>query len=116
MTTNLCPSIALVRSLARALGPLLIVASLGGCAALGPAAMISTEVYSYSATKKGSFDHLVSAVAGQDCSIRNAGLGKGFCVDEPTASTEPATYCYRTLADVNCFNVRQPLDASRQTN
>ena len=118
MTTNRCRSVALGRSraLARAFGPLLIAASLSGCAALAPAAMISTEVYSYSATKKGSFDHLISAVAGQDCSIRNAGLGKGFCIDEPSASTEPASYCYKTLADVNCFHVRQPLDTSRQTN
>ena len=93
----------------------LLTGPLAACAggALVPLAMTSSEVYGYSATKKTNVDSLISAVAGEDCSIRNLGLGRQYCMSPAQPSAEPATYCYRTIAEVTCYREARPADASR---
>ncbi|MBM3542455.1 MAG: hypothetical protein FJX51_10435 [Alphaproteobacteria bacterium] len=91
-------------------GPL--AACAGG--AVVPLAMTGSEVYGYSATKKTNIDHLISAVAGEDCSIRNLGLGRQYCMAPAQPSAEPAAYCYRTIAEVTCYREARPADAGRQ--
>ena len=102
----------LLRTIALAtllVGPL--AACVGG--AVVPLAMTSSEVYSYSATKKTNLDSLISAVAGEDCSIRNLGVGRQYCMTPTPASAEPTAYCYRTIAEVTCYREARPADASR---
>ncbi len=94
----------------------LVLAPLTSCAggAVIPLAMSGSEIYGYSATKKTNIDHLISAVAGEDCSIRNLGVGRQDCTAPSQPSAEPAAYCYRTIAEVTCSREARPSDAGRQ--
>jgi hypothetical protein len=83
----------------------------GGAAA--PLVMASTDIYGYSANRKSNVDSLISAVAGQNCSFRNLGVGRSYCLEETSTATEPTAYCYRTIADVTCYREARPADASR---
>jgi hypothetical protein len=77
---------------------------LGACAGIGPIAMVGSEATAMSATKKTSLDNLISALTGADCAITNPSIGRNYCSDPPREEAEPERWCYRSLADITCYD------------
>lgn len=105
---NLSRVLGFASAAALALG---LSACAGGAAV--PLVMASSDIYSYSATKKSNVDSLISAIAGQNCSFRNLGVNRSYCLEEASTAPEPAAFCYRTIAEVTCYREARPADASR---
>ena len=58
-------------------------------------------------TDKTIIDHGVSLASGKDCSSVRLEQGKRYCKeDDPVI--RPDVYCYRTLADVTCYDRPDP--------
>jgi hypothetical protein len=93
--------------------------ALAGCgsAAVGPeitTAAVSTAVLV--ATDKTITDHVVSAVRGEDCSIVAYERNGTYCSPYPPEMqvVQEEIYCYRTLADIDCYAVPNPFGGSAQ--
>ncbi len=70
----------------------------------GTVAVIDTA--SVAVTKKTADDHIVSKATDKDCSIERFINGKKYCIDkeeEKKPYKQPKTYCYKTLATVDCY-------------
>ncbi|PCI40332.1 MAG: hypothetical protein COB46_07025 [Rhodospirillaceae bacterium] len=87
---------------------------------VGNASIISTGLVM--GTDKTIMDHIQSYRSGKDCSTVRTEKGRTYCrEDEPNPI--PKVTCYRTLADVMCYEVADPdslpgeeLDTSTQTS
>ena len=91
-------------------------ASISGCAdssglkpslvGLKPVPMwLNVDVVSLSVTHKTVYDHVASAMTGQDCSSPRAERGAGaYCENWPTPPAPPQEeYCYSSLAKATCY-------------
>lgn len=81
--------------------------SLGACTAVSSGA----SVVSLMATKKTIVDHVVSFALDEDCSTIALERGEPYCTD-PNAPQPitPVYYCYRSLADITCYESEDPYD------
>lgn len=66
-------------------------------------------------TQKTIDDHLVSWISGYDCSTVRASTGDHYCVEKPETvpTVARASFCYKTLAAVNCYDRPVPYDQNR---
>lgn len=80
---------------------------LGACTAVTSGA----SVVSLMATKKTIMDHVVSFALDEDCSTIALERGEPYCTD-PNAPSPPTPvyYCYRSLAEINCYETEDPYD------
>jgi len=84
---------------------------LGGCGIATPYAMVDgTFVSTFDKTME---DTVVSLVSGKNCSTVRSDNGRSYCVeDEPNPS--PTVYCYRTIANVTCYDRPDPHNGRQQ--
>lgn len=68
-------------------------------------------------TQKTLDDHVVSLITGKDCSTVRASEGERYCEDEPEVrpTLVRTTYCYKSLAQVSCYDHPFDRDATRLT-
>jgi hypothetical protein len=73
------------------------------------------EVTSLINTQKTITDHILSAASGRDCSTIRAKDEGIYCIDKNKIKgpKKPEVYCYRTLADVNCYADHGGYDARK---
>lgn len=71
----------------------------GDATVLGP--------FSYNVTKKMPWDHVVSSLTGRNCSMVSLEQTGYYCPPEIEV-VRPDTYCYRTLAGVDCHAIPDP--------
>ena len=66
-------------------------------------------------TQKTLDDHLMSLITGKDCSTVRASMGDHYCEEkpEPTPSIVRTTYCYKSLANVTCYDQPVTQDTAR---
>jgi hypothetical protein len=95
---------------------LVILLALAGCknieavgdALVGPplATFVVLDAFSVVNTQKTVDDHLVSLVTGKDCSTVRASQGDRYCIAPPPPQPmmRRTTYCYKSLADVTCYD------------
>lgn len=65
-------------------------------------------------TKKTTFDHIAQFLTGEDCSTLRADNGGHYC--QPWYENKPIVpqlYCYRTLANVDCYETPSPNPGDR---
>jgi len=56
-------------------------------------------------TGKTMEDHVIGWVTGQDCSLIRASHGYDYCENnKPGPMVAQATYCYKSLAKVSCYD------------
>lgn len=60
-------------------------------------------------TQKTIEDHVISLLTGMDCSTIRASHGDHYCLEPPEATPVVirTTYCYKSIANVSCYE--QPL-------
>ena len=93
----------------------------GGCQTPIEFGLNGIGLMSYVGTGKGLSDHVISFVAGRDCSMRGLIYDGQFCRDPeevpPEAQAAEPVYCYRTLAAVECYTQPDPFSPpSRRLN
>jgi hypothetical protein len=73
------------------------------------------EITSLINTQKTITDHILSAASGRDCSTIRAKDEGVYCIDKNKMKgpKKPEVYCYRTLADVNCYADHGGYDARK---
>jgi hypothetical protein len=65
-------------------------------------------------TGKTVEDHVISLVTGQNCSLVKASQGYDYCTDDtPPPTIQRISYCYKTLAKINCYDHAIESDASQ---
>lgn len=66
-------------------------------------------------TQKTIDDHVVSWISDRDCSSVRASTGGAYCVDrpQPVPTAIRVSYCYQSLAKVDCYDRPVERDASR---
>ena len=66
---------------------------------------LNVDVVSLAVTKKTVYDHVATAVTGQNCSTPRVERGAGpYCVNWPEPPLPPPEeYCYTTLARPTCY-------------
>lgn len=66
-------------------------------------------------TQKTIDDHVVSWISDRDCSSVRASTGGAYCVDppQPVPTAIRVSYCYQSLAAVDCYDRPVERDASR---
>jgi hypothetical protein len=66
-------------------------------------------------TQKTIDDHLISLLTGMDCSTVRASKGDHYCLEPPDAKPVyiRTTYCYKSIADVSCYDRPFDRDASQ---
>jgi hypothetical protein len=98
--------------------------ALGVSACADPAtlAMGGASVVTFAHTGKTLTDHAMSLATEQDCSLKNTIAGKAWCqplshTGADDAPADPEFYCYRSIAEVTCYRLRNPHDtATRLTS
>lgn len=81
--------------------------ALTACANWGPAYLGAVDGTVVMGTDKTIIDHGISLASGKDCSSVRLEQGKRYCKeDDPVI--RPDVYCYRTLADVTCYDRPDP--------
>jgi len=78
---------------------LAIVGLTGACGSIAAVEGASTVV-----SDKTVSDHIVSLASGKDCSTVRIEQGLTYCVEDMPKVNQERLYCYRTLADVVCYN------------
>lgn len=72
-------------------------------------ALLAIDVATLIVTDKLMVDHVVSFVRHEDCSAVRASQGEPYCRPIRVAYVPaPEPFCYRTLADANCFTTPNP--------
>ncbi len=72
-------------------------------------ALLAIDVATLIVTDKLMVDHVVSFVRHEDCSAVRASKGEPYCRPIRVAYVPaPEPFCYRTLADANCFATPNP--------
>lgn len=97
------------------------LASLTACApvptaiAMFPPALVATDTVSMSLTGKTPIDGAYSFFSGRDCSTLRAMDGDFYCreVLPDNTTVETKLYCYRSLADIECYATPQPYRQNR---
>lgn len=88
-----------------------------GDALAGPplASFVVVDAVSVINTQKTVDDHLVSLFTGKDCSTIRASKGGHYCVDQPQPgpTVVQTTYCYKSLANVTCYDTPLASDTAR---
>ena len=91
---------------------------LSGCT-MTEAMLASAGIATFVHTDKTMTDHVVSYVSGEDCSILHTQDGGEYCRDpndqKPDTTVTQQTYCYRTLAGIDCYMQEDPKASSSQT-
>ena len=66
---------------------------------------LNVDVVSLAVTKKTVYDHVASAMTGQNCSSPRAEMREGaYCINWPEPPLPPPEeYCYTSLAKVTCY-------------
>ena len=66
---------------------------------------LNVDVVSLTVTKKTVYDHVASAMTGQNCSSPRVEMGDGaYCTNWPDPpAPPPEEYCYSTLARPTCY-------------
>ena len=75
-----------------------------GCAATPAAPLLVAEGAAITVFGRGIVDIGVSAITGRDCSLVRLDRGLTYCAPTDQPVTEP--YCTRTLARVDCWDIR----------
>lgn len=82
-----------------------------GCT-MTEAVLTSASIATFVQTDKTMTDHVVSYVSGDDCSILYTQDGGDYCRDEGEDgggnSVSQQTYCYRTIAGIDCYLQEDP--------
>lgn len=110
------------RTAPSALGVVLAGSLLAGCSgssalqepiAGAPASLwlSGASVASFVVLQRGLFDVAYSMVTGQDCSVINIERRGEYCRTDPVAT--PASFCTRSLGDVDCWTVAEPYGPQR---
>lgn len=86
-------------------GMLAMALLLGGCTGDAAGAFAVADAAIIINTDKTLVDHVASLTSGKDCSTVRAQQGYHWC-REPYENQPvvPSLYCYRTLADVTCYD------------
>lgn len=96
---------------------------LGGCSEPTSLALTGASLISFAATDKFLMDHVASWATGKDCSMAAAGADGRYCRPDEEIATpgfqtliaESPLYCYRTLAEITCYESPDPqASASRR--
>ena len=79
------------------------------------ASVAALDIVSVINTQKTIDDHIVSCITGKDCSDVRASKGDPYCIDEPVPvpMVRRATYCYKSLASVTCYDRPVVSDAAQ---
>jgi len=72
------------------------------------------SVASFVVLQRGLVDVAYSIVTGKDCSVINIERRGEYCRTDPV--TAPATFCTRSLGDVDCWLVAEPYGPQRQVS
>ncbi len=72
-------------------------------------ALLAIDLATLIVTDKLMVDHVVSYIREEDCSAVRASKGEPYCRPFRVAYVPaPEPFCYRTLADANCFTAPNP--------
>lgn len=78
-------------------------------------ALLAIDVATLIVTDKLMVDHVVSFVRHEDCSAVRASRGEPYCRPIRVAYVPaPEPFCYRTLADANCFTTPNPFGSDHR--
>ncbi len=77
---------------------LVLTATVAGCGEIAAVEGASTIV-----SDKTVSDHVVSLFSGKNCSTVRLEQGKTYCVEDEAKVNHDTLYCYKTLADVVCY-------------
>ena len=75
----------------------------GAFATKATVAFVAVSGASLMHTDRTLSDRAVSRYRKQDCALLNFEAGEAYCQDEPEATPELVSYCYRSLAAVTCY-------------
>lgn len=91
--------------------------SVSGCLGVGTAATVAAgTTATVIAEDKLPTDFVAEAVTGQDCSYIRHLEDKGpLCRPKQRQVIERPVYCYKTLADVECYAERDPYGIGQRT-
>ena len=89
---------------------LLLAVGLSGCVFSTATIFTAADVTTFIHTDKSIGDHLASLATGENCSTLNVSDGGSYCQAEKAVATAapPAQYCYRTLANISCYDRPNP--------
>ena len=78
-----------------------------GCVDPASLALGGASAVSLAQSGKTLTDHAMSMATDQDCSLMHSLEGEPWCVPasgiDPSAPPQPLVYCYRSIAEVNCY-------------
>ena len=89
----------------RVLAILAVLGFLAGCSAVPGFAQI--QGVSVIGTDKTLEDHVISLTSGKNCSSIRKEKGLTYC-EEDEPKVNPNIYCYKTLAEVTCYDRPDP--------
>jgi hypothetical protein len=92
--------VRLASALACVLVPVMLSASLAGCAAALGAGTVAL-------TDKTPVDHVASLISGKDCSTVRRQRGLTYCVEDETIPPV-LVHCYPTLGEATCYAQPDP--------
>lgn len=105
----------------RALAGAAALLALAGCDSTAGIVLTGASIVSFAATDKFLSDHVVSWARGEDCSTLAAFEDGDYCRPEEAeasaallgpgrsaAVVEAPLYCYRTLAEITCYDAPDP--------
>ncbi len=86
---------------------LLVLGGCGGLAASGTPGLAQIDFLTVMGTDKTVIDHVVSVSSGKNCSSVRLEKGEVYC-EEDEPQVKQNIYCYRTLANVTCYDRADP--------
>lgn len=95
----------------RLLGVIAVIPFLVGCSLFPPLAAV--EGVSVIGTDKTFTDHVVSLSSGKHCSTLRTQADLPYCEEDEDRARVPR-FCYRTLADVVCYDRPDPHGGRQQ--
>ncbi|MCF8478856.1 MAG: hypothetical protein K9H25_00350 [Rhodospirillum sp.] len=81
-----------------------------------PTPLIAAEITTMSLTGKTMVDNAYSLASGKDCNTIRYLEGNYYCREQLPSNqvVDTRLYCYRTLADITCYDQPQPYQRNQQ--